>query len=241
MADLLLGLLSQLVGQDSSLLDFFYRELGSIDQQKLTLHKLSDLVLTALRAQRRCFIVVDGLDECARDPVGSKPNEAERVLKWFEELIPPKGEAVTHPDDLCIRLLVSGQRDGYLEERLGSYPSIQLETTAAHGEDIKSYAKAEAARICNQFSAGREVEQDIVQKVTTKAKGCYTPAHTLLHNSLDSLTLEIGMFLFAKIVLENLFDQISTFDFEYELKAENFPEGLDKAYVVICEGWSSEG
>jgi cyanate lyase len=44
------------------------------------------------------------------------------------------------------------------------------------------------------------------------------------------------MFLFAKIVLDNLCDQISAFDFEYELKAENFPEGLDRAYVIIFEG-----
>ena len=43
------------------------------------------------------------------------------------------------------------------------------------------------------------------------------------------------MFLFAKIVLDNLFDQISAFDFEHELKAENFPEGLDKAHVILYE------
>lgn len=43
------------------------------------------------------------------------------------------------------------------------------------------------------------------------------------------------MFLFAKIVLDNLCDQISAFDFEYELKAENFPEGLDKAYIILYE------
>jgi hypothetical protein len=48
------------------------------------------------------------------------------------------------------------------------------------------------------------------------------------------------MFLFAKIVLENLGDQISVFDFKNELKAKNFPEGLDKAYVIICEEYRVE-
>ena len=42
------------------------------------------------------------------------------------------------------------------------------------------------------------------------------------------------MFLFAKIVLENLCDQINVLDFRTELEAENFPDGLDKAYVITC-------
>jgi len=50
-----------------------------------------------------------------------------------------------------------------------------------------------------------------------------------------TLTLEIGMFLFAKIVLENLRHQISAFDFKNELEAKNFPEGLDKAYVIVFD------
>jgi hypothetical protein len=152
-------------------LDFFYREFCSIDQQKLSIHKLCDLTSTALRAQRRCFVVVDGLDECTRDPIDSKSNEAERVLKWFEELMVPREGGVPDADDQCIRFLVSGQRDGHLEEKLDSYPFIRLETTAGHGDDIKSYAKLEAAKICKQFSAGIEVEQDIIQKVITRAKG----------------------------------------------------------------------
>jgi hypothetical protein len=61
-----------------------------------------------------------------------------------------------------------------------------------------------------------------------------SPIGLLLHYD-RTLTLEIGMFLFAKIVLENLYHQISAFDFKNELKAENFPEGLDKAYVIVFE------
>jgi hypothetical protein len=171
MTHLLLGLLSQLSDQDSSLLDFLYREFCSIDQQKLSLHKLCDLASTALKAQRRCFVIIDGLDECIGDTIDSQSNEAERVLKWFEQLMSSNEEAIPDTDGLCIRLLVSGQRDGHLEEKLDSYPSIQLEKTAGHSDDIKSYAKSEASKICKQFLAGMEVERDIIQKVTTRAKG----------------------------------------------------------------------
>jgi len=142
-----------------------------MDQQKLSLHKLRDLASTALKAQRRCFVVIDGLDECASDTIDSQSNEAERVLQWFEQLISFNEEAIPDTDGLCIRLLVSGQRDGNLEETLDSYPSIQLEKTEGHSDDIKTYAKDEAVKISTQFSAGVEVERDIIHKVTTRAKG----------------------------------------------------------------------
>jgi len=171
MIHLLSALLSQLADQDNSLLDFFYRECCSIDQEKLSLYKLCDLASTALRAQKRCFIMIDGLDECVRDSIDNKSNEVERVLKWFEELILPKEGVAPDIDQVCIRLLISGQRDGHLEEKLRSYPSMQLDKRAEHGEDIRSYAKVEAAKICKQFSAGGEVELDIIQKVTSRAKG----------------------------------------------------------------------
>jgi hypothetical protein len=37
------------------------------------------------------------------------------------------------------------------------------------------------------------------------------------------------MFLFAKIVLQNLLDQVQLSAFESELEAENFPTKLDQA------------
>jgi hypothetical protein len=37
------------------------------------------------------------------------------------------------------------------------------------------------------------------------------------------------MFLYAKVVLSNLLNQVSVYDFNEELKAEHFPKGLDEA------------
>ncbi|RYP07648.1 hypothetical protein DL764_002385 [Monosporascus ibericus] len=41
-----------------------------------------------------------------------------------------------------------------------------------------------------------------------------------------------GMFLYAKVVLDNLMGQGSEAELENELETENFPDGLDSAYVV---------
>ena len=40
-----------------------------------------------------------------------------------------------------------------------------------------------------------------------------------------------GMFLYAKIVLSNLLSQTSRGLFKRELNEENFPKGLEQAYV----------
>lgn len=44
------------------------------------------------------------------------------------------------------------------------------------------------------------------------------------------------MFLYAKIVLGNLLNQVSVARFKREMEVENFPKGLGEAYerVVIC-------
>jgi hypothetical protein len=40
----------------------------------------------------------------------------------------------------------------------------------------------------------------------------------------------LGMFLYAKVVLDNLFSQDSSAEFEDEMASDNFPTDLEKAY-----------
>ena len=46
------------------------------------------------------------------------------------------------------------------------------------------------------------------------------------------------MFLYAKVVLDNLMDQGSEAELADELKAENFPDGLDAAYDCLFPFYS---
>lgn len=41
------------------------------------------------------------------------------------------------------------------------------------------------------------------------------------------------MFLYAKVVLDNLMEQVSYEDLKDELKSENFPDGLERAYDYL--------
>ncbi|RYP71616.1 hypothetical protein DL769_004656 [Monosporascus sp. CRB-8-3] len=185
---LLLALLSQLVHQDDVLLEQTYQRCLAVDQQKLrSSDTICDLASVVLKSQRLCFVVLDGLDECVGDPSANPAEEQEQVIDWFDALTVDPDSKESHICESCVRLFISGQRNGILEKRLGSYPSIRLETAAAHTQDIESYATRRSA--------------------------------------------EIRMFLYAKIVLSNLLSQVSRRDFEQELRAEHFPQGLDEAWV----------
>ncbi|RSL61425.1 hypothetical protein CEP54_006268 [Fusarium duplospermum] len=204
MVSLLLALLSQLISQDESLLDHVYQTYCTAEQQRLRcLDTLSSLVSTALQSQSLCFVIVDGLDECT---------EAPKVLEWFEKIMSSREEDSSGTSKSAIRLFISAQRDGVLEGLMSEYDSIQLETTAGHGHDIKTFTMNVAAEIRKKFDLNSEVEQEIVSRVSSRAG---------------------GMFLYAQLVVGNLLHQTNKYALKQELKAETFPEGLSQAYERV--------
>ncbi|KAK0728767.1 hypothetical protein B0T26DRAFT_869746 [Lasiosphaeria miniovina] len=212
---LLLSILCQLVFQDDVLLDHVYRKCLSLDQHKVRSNAfLEDLAAEALKFQRFCFVVVDGLDECVGESQVSREQSQRDAVDWLESVLGQRDSQGTDSDDRNIRLLVSGQRNGILEERLSSSPNIQVELAGAHIRDIEVYAEAKSLMIQKKFSIGDEIRNDIIKRVCSAAQ---------------------GMFLYAKVVLGNLLGQLTRGHFKRELKAENFQKGLDEAYerVVI--------
>ncbi|KAI0536611.1 hypothetical protein GGR58DRAFT_381624 [Xylaria digitata] len=210
---LLLALLSQLIHQDDVLLEQTYQWCLAVDQRKLrSLDTIRDLVSVILKSQRLCFVILDGLDECVGDASANPAEEQERVIDWFDALTVDPDSKESRTCKCCVRLFISGQRNGVLEKRLDSCPSIRLETAEAHTKDIESYVKRRSAEIREKFQISSKKERDLVNRVTSGAK---------------------GMFLYAKIVLSNLLSQVSKRGFQKELEAENFPQGLDKAYERV--------
>lgn len=215
---MLLALLAQLVAQDESLLDHVYQACRSAEPQQFrSLDEVSRHVSTALQSQSRCFVIIDGLDECT---------EASRVLEWFENIMSKQDDA-SRDTDFNIRLFISGQRDGVLESQMSHYTRIDLDTSSGHDQDIEAFAATMAIKIRARFSLDPGVEQDIALRVTSKAGGISSSLCSLLKQ--DALTLNVGMFLYAQLVLNNLFSQTSKYDLKQELKAETFPEGLEQA------------
>ncbi|KAI0549688.1 WD40 repeat-like protein [Xylaria curta] len=196
------ALLLQLVERDSTISDHLFEKISSTESVNLRSTKvLESLVKTALESYRISYIVLDGLDECA-------PNEAAKSVGWFLSLI-YGGLAGTN---VALRVLFCGQRDGTLDKLLSEHPSISLEVSG-HVEDICQYCRGFARRIREKFEIPLEMEEDIIQKVTSEAK---------------------GMFLYARVVLENLWNQTRRARLKEEIEPGTFPRGMEKAYDRVA-------
>ncbi|KAJ4116175.1 hypothetical protein NW768_011148 [Fusarium equiseti] len=173
---LLLALLAQLVAQDESLLDHVYQACRSAEPQQFrSLDEVSRLVSMALRSLSRCFVIIDGLDECT---------EASRVLEWFENIMSKRDDA-SRDTDFNIRLFISGQRDGILESQMSHYTRIDLETSSGHDQDIEAFTAAMAIKIRDRFSLEPGVDEDIASRVRSKAGGMFLYAQLVLNNLLS--------------------------------------------------------
>jgi hypothetical protein len=127
--------------------------------------------------------------------------EPEKSLRWcLDELLATAASRGCH-----LKLLICGQRDGRLEPLLSSHPQIRLDETDAHLQDIKEYCKSQAAKIRSRFSLTSQEEENLITKVAGVSQ---------------------GMFLYARVVLENLASMDSVQEYEDELEAEKFPEDL---------------
>jgi hypothetical protein len=131
-------------------------------------------------------------------------NEPDKSLKWcLNDLLATAVSRGCH-----LKLLISGQRDGRLEPLLSSYPQIRLDGADAHLKDIKEYCKTQAARIRARFLLTQPEEESLITKVAGVSQ---------------------GMFLYARVVLENLASMDSIQEYEDELEAEKFPDDLYQA------------
>lgn len=176
MTALILSLLYQLVVQDEVVLDLVYQEYLAVDSQRPTSNlTLRELAAKALASQRHCFLVVDGLDECSEEDLRSSRNNSQaEVIDWLEARMTTK-DAIDLDSDSgsrCIRLLICGQRNGFLEERLSRYPQIQLETISEHRRDIRAYTKTKIKQLQDEKPGVTEqMQQDVLNKVCSAAKG----------------------------------------------------------------------
>ncbi|KAK9774284.1 putative C2H2-type domain-containing protein [Seiridium cardinale] len=126
------------------------------------------------------------------------------IISFFRAVV----EALPPAEMDSIRCLFVGQDDGISPKDFTEIPKIPITPTDNRG-DIHRFAEAWHSKI--QSKLGLEDSKfNLVKFVTARSQ---------------------GMFLFAKLAMENLFEQTSQEKFASEL--ERFPEGLDEAYGRI--------
>jgi hypothetical protein len=156
-ADILRGLLAQLLCQDNVLASCLHDMCSSKDQAGVSTI-LEELAGVAFDSQATSFVILDGLDEC-------KPGEVEKIISWFTS----RQNDTNREDCGHIRLLCIGQRVDILQRMMSSAADISLEN-ASHHRDIEDYVKEQARNIREEFEISSHVEAEIVMRVTNAAK-----------------------------------------------------------------------
>ncbi|KAF5538046.1 heterokaryon incompatibility protein het-E-1 [Fusarium phyllophilum] len=134
-------------------------------------------------------------------------NEHEVSINWcLNELLP-----AAKSRGCSLNVLICAQRDGRLDALLSSHAQIRLDNVVGHQHDIEQFIKEQAVKIRARFSLTQEEELSLISKVSDASQ---------------------GMFLYARVVLDNLAAMDSIQEFEDELEADTFPENLEKAYLV---------
>ncbi|KAI0878364.1 hypothetical protein GGS24DRAFT_518152 [Hypoxylon argillaceum] len=205
MDHMLRSLLVQLIVRDAGMVPELYSRCCVVNNSEARqLFSLKAWTADLLKSQTACMIILDGLDECNHKSAG---NEARQILDWLTTTVIPDGEKVGSR----IRLLALGQRDGVVDSALSKYPSIRLDAAGSHHNDILMFARSRASEIGEKFGLELAEERTMIEKVTTTAK---------------------GMFLYAKVVMDNLMAQGSLAELDQELEVK-FPTGLNEAYERV--------
>ncbi|SCV41841.1 uncharacterized protein FFB14_07565 [Fusarium fujikuroi] len=148
------------------------------------------------------------LKELAGECLTSRPN-ATLVLDGLDEAMGNEQETSVK---WCLDKLAP--RDGKLDSILSSHPQIRLDLVDAHQTDIEQFTKEQAAKIRTRFRLSAQEEKTLVSKIAGASR---------------------GMFLYARVVLDNLAAMDSKRDFKHELESDAFPKDLDQAYDGITQ------
>ncbi|KAI9779019.1 MAG: hypothetical protein M1816_003779 [Peltula sp. TS41687] len=134
-------------------------------------------------------------------------NEKKRIIMWFRKIIDLRPETESE----SLRCLFFSQDDGVIGKLLARIPVIPISSEDTK-EDIQRYTAAWSQKIQGKFGLPDDRCDRITETVVEIAK---------------------GMFLYAKLVMENLQSQTKRANLERELEPNTFPRGLEDAYARI--------
>lgn len=211
------SLISQILPKTDSILDYLYEEACKSGEAILSTTALArELLEVTLQSCQRVYIVLDGLDEYPRD-------DRKQLTSWFQRLISglPKAEFGR------LRCLFVCQDDGFARKDLSMLSQIKI-TATQNRADIQSFCTEWHLKIEDKFGPLEKREHNITNVVSARAQGKVLHLFQLsigiyiLHRRLE-------MFLYAKLVTWNLFEQTSFADFEAEICPDTLPDGLNQA------------
>jgi hypothetical protein len=174
---------------------------------------LSQMLEDILTNHNPIMICVDGLDEC-------EEQERRKFLAVVDAVI-----RTSSPYPIA-RFFLTSRKEKDLESSLRS--AIRLTIKPSHVEkDIISYIQTQTSKLSEKFGLTIEEGQRVATTVATRPKG----KRTLGCHSDWALILKAGMFLLARLIMDNLIIQDDLEELEGELDNEILPHGIDEAWA----------
>ncbi|KAJ4302641.1 hypothetical protein N0V90_001530 [Kalmusia sp. IMI 367209] len=205
------GLIHQLLNQYPDLLPPCHTKRVSSGEPVLrSLQLAKKLFDDCCSISSKIFIVIDGLDECEQA-------ERKQLLEFLVEIVTQCD--TSEPGKL--RVLVISQDYADIRRALHSssvtkiVPNIVSLSATDNESDIQTYVRSKVDRIASQYTPFDEEAKEYLRNLTVaRAK---------------------GMFLYAKLVMENLEEQPTREDLLDAIAFNNFPDSLKEAYERIVQ------
>lgn len=165
MIDMLRSFIEQLLQQDDAIVDDLHETVLPARPSDLrSLPWLENVATRTILAQRRCYVVVDGVDECAID-------QRKYILQWLKTLL-----SSAKVSNVVVNVLVSGQRDGVIDAILQNCAcTIRLDDQTPHLRDIEKFSSSVLIQIKDRFP-DLQYEKELLRRldpsrVTDASKG----------------------------------------------------------------------
>ena len=206
------SLVGQLLALNPICLGYLYeRALKSGERILNSTHLCNDILKSLTAIHEKLFIGIDGLDEC-------DGSERRRVLDLIHGILNSSSEKRN------VRIFLTSRKEKDIGESISS--AIRLEIKSHHLEqDIKHYVQERVSELGKKFGLAMDEKERISEDVAKRSAGRWDMT-TLL------LTVDIcypGMFLLARLIMDNLIDQDFPDELAEELRSEVLPKGIDEA------------
>jgi hypothetical protein len=157
------------------------------------------------------YIIIDGLDEC-------DPAQRKLILSFFTTMV----DRCDERDPGKLRVLYVSQHYPDIERALQTATVLKL-TTEDNKNDIKTYVHYWSTKIQQKYDLETDKVEYIRESTCVRSQGMLVP---FVHG--HSLSV-LGMFLFAELVMGNLYAQETQKNLLEEIERYGFPNGLEEA------------
>ena len=187
------------------------KALSSVEQNLSSMSTCIEILENLALHHSQLFIGIDGLDECGE-------LERSRILAMLHHILGASKAKVN------VRIFLASRKEGDIEKSLES--ANRLEIRPFHiKKDINSYVRVQVLELGKKFDLSAERQKHTTTEITTRVHGMW--ASPSADYPIDFF--RSGMFLLARLIMDNLLDQICHEDLEEELRSEILPKGIKQA------------